>query len=164
VLRTFLRRLFASGKPALLAVGSPAPDFEERDHRGDVVRLADFAGKRVVVYFYPKADTPGCTKQACGFRDQDLGFGKIGVEVLGVSFDPPAENAAFAEKYGLGFRLLCDVDRSMGLAYKACENKDDAYPRRITYVIGPDARIEQAIDTKDAGGQAAELLGHLRPD
>jgi hypothetical protein len=52
----------------------------------------------------------------------------------------------------------------MGLAYKACENKDDAYPRRITYVIGPDARIEQAIDTKDAGGQAAELLGHLRPD
>jgi peroxiredoxin Q/BCP len=161
MLRTFFRRLFSSGQPALLAVGSAAPAFEERDHRGDVVRLADFAGKRFVLYFYPKADTPGCTKQACGFRDQDLGFGKLAIEVLGVSFDTPAENAAFAEKHGLGFRLLCDVDRSMGLAYKACEKRDDAYPRRITYVIGPDARIEQAIQTADAGGQAAELLGRL---
>jgi peroxiredoxin Q/BCP len=148
----------------MIATGAPAPDFELPDQDGEPVKLSAFRGQTVVVYFYPKADTPGCTTQACGFRDQDLGFGKIGVEVLGVSFDPPAENAAFAEKYGLGFRLLCDVDRSMGLAYKACENKDDAYPRRITYVIGPDARIEQAIDTKDAGGQAAELLGHLRPD
>jgi peroxiredoxin Q/BCP len=163
MLRTFLRRLFSRAEPALLAAGTRAPDFEVRDHRGDTLRLADLAGRRFVLYFYPKADTPGCTRQACGFRDQGLGYGALGIEVLGVSFDPPEANRAFAEKHGLGFRLLSDVDRAMGLAYRACETKDDAYPRRVTYVVGPDARIEQALETKDAGGQAAALLAELRP-
>lgn len=78
--------------------------------------------------------------------------------MLGISFDAPAENRAFAEKHGYTFPLLSDVDRKVGLAYKAAAKPDDAYARRYTYVIGPDGRIEQAIDTKDPGGQAAALL------
>ncbi len=78
--------------------------------------------------------------------------------VLGVSFDTPEDNRAFAEAQGFPFPLLCDVDRRMGLAYKACARADDAWPRRITYVIGADGRIEQAIETKDPGAQAGALL------
>jgi peroxiredoxin Q/BCP len=78
--------------------------------------------------------------------------------VLGISFDPPEANRAFAEKHGYTFPLLCGVDRRVGLAYQAAEKPDDAYARRYTYVIGPDGKIEQAIDTKDPGGQAAALL------
>ncbi len=78
--------------------------------------------------------------------------------MLGISFDTPAENKAFAEKFGYDFPLLCDVDRKIGLAYHAAESPKDKYAKRFTYVIGPDGKIEQAIDTKDPGGQAAELL------
>jgi peroxiredoxin Q/BCP len=85
------------------------------------------------------------------------------VTVLGVSFDPPAFNRAFAEKFGFPFPLLSDVSRQIGLAYGACERADDPYARRYTYVIGPDGRIEQAIDTKDPGGQAEALLSTLSP-
>lgn len=81
--------------------------------------------------------------------------------MLGISFDTPEENRKFAEEQKFPFPLLCDVDRKVGLAYKACENASDAYPRRITYVIGPDGKIEQAIVTQDAGGQAAALLDTL---
>jgi peroxiredoxin Q/BCP len=85
------------------------------------------------------------------------------VAVLGVSFDTPAENKSFAEKFQLPFPLLCDVQRLMGLAYQACASDKDAYPKRITYVIGPAGQIEQAIDTKDAAGQAAALLAGMKP-
>ena len=78
--------------------------------------------------------------------------------VLGVSFDTVEENAAFAAKFDFPFALLCDVDRAMGLAYGACDAKDAGYARRLTYVIGPDGTIEQAIDTSDPGAQASELL------
>ena len=81
--------------------------------------------------------------------------------MLGISFDTPEENRAFAEKHGYTFPLLSDVDRKTGLAYRAAEKPDDAYARRYTYVIGPDGRIEQAIDTKDPAGQAAALLETL---
>jgi peroxiredoxin Q/BCP len=80
------------------------------------------------------------------------------VTILGISFDAPAANKAFAEKFGYTFRLLSDTDRKVGLAYGAAEKADDAYAHRYTFVIGPDGVIEDAIDTKDAGGQAAELL------
>jgi len=80
------------------------------------------------------------------------------VSIVGVSFDSVESNRAFAETQAFPFPLLCDVDRKVGLAYKACETANDAYPRRITYVIGADGKIEQAIETKDAGGQA-ETLG-----
>ena len=78
--------------------------------------------------------------------------------MLGISFDTPAENKAFAEKFGYDFPLLCDVERKVGLAYRAAATAKDAYAKRFTYVIGPDGKIEQAIDTKDPGGQAEVLL------
>jgi len=81
--------------------------------------------------------------------------------VLGVSFDSAADNAKFARDQGYTYPLLCDVDRKVGLAYGACESAEDAYPRRYTFVIGPDGKIEQAIDTQDPGGQAAALLKAL---
>ncbi len=141
----------------MLNVGDPAPEFDLLDHRGKRHDLAQYRGKRFIVYFYPKADTPGCTKQSCGFRDRIRDFDTKQVPILGVSFDTQAENKAFAEKFSLPFPLLCDVERKMGLAYRACQSSKDAYPRRITYVIGTSGQIEQAIDTKDPAGQAAEL-------
>lgn len=156
---TFLRRTFGPPKPAMkLKKGDVAPPFRALDQDGNPVSLSDFAGKRVVLWFYPKADTPGCTKQLCGYRDQFEPYEKKGVVVLGVSFDEPAANKAFAQKFGYRRKLLSDADHKIALAYGAAEKSDDAYARRYSFVIGPDGKIEQAIDTKDAGGQAAELL------
>lgn len=81
--------------------------------------------------------------------------------VLGISFDTPEENRAFAEKFDFPYPLLCDVDRRVGLAYEACDSPKDGYAKRLTYVIGPDGKIERAIDTKDPAGQADELLKAL---
>jgi peroxiredoxin Q/BCP len=81
--------------------------------------------------------------------------------ILGISFDTVQENRAFAEKFGFPFRLLSDPDRKVGLAYKACDSAQDRYAKRYTYVIGPDGKIEQSIDTKDPGGQAAALLATI---
>ena len=83
------------------------------------------------------------------------------MRVFGVSFDSQEENRAFAEKLSFPFQLLCDTERSLGLAYGACTAKDEAHARRLTYVIGPDGRVEKAVDTKDPGAQAAELLDDL---
>jgi peroxiredoxin Q/BCP len=83
------------------------------------------------------------------------------VRVFGISFDNAAENRAFAEKFGYTFPLLCDVERKVGLAYGACKSEKDRYPARITYVVGPDGKIEQAIETKDPAGQAAALLAAI---
>jgi len=85
------------------------------------------------------------------------------VVVLGVSFDTPAENKAFADKFGYTFPLLCDVERTLGRAFGACQSEKDRYPARITYVVGPSGTIEQAIETKDPAGQAAALLALMPP-
>lgn len=161
-LGTFVRRMFAKGGPALLPVGAEAPGFELQDDHGRATKLASFRGRRVVLWFYPKASTPGCTKQGCAFRDHTAGFAAKDVAILGISFDAPAENRGFAAAQRFAFPLLSDVDRRVGLAYKACDSASDAYPRRITYVIGPDGRIERAIATQEPGAQAGELLATLR--
>jgi peroxiredoxin Q/BCP len=147
--------------PVMLHVGDPAPDFAATDHRGNLVTLSGLKGRRFVLWFYPKADTPGCTRQGCGFRDQAAGYAEKGVAIFGVSFDTEAENAAFAEKFSFPFPLLSDTDHEVGLAYGACDSPTDGYAQRITYVIGPDGLIEQAMKTKDPGGQAASLLATL---
>lgn len=162
MLRHLFGELFQKGKRPMLKAGEVAPPFEAIDHEGRTVRLKDFAGKRVVLWFYPKADTPGCTKQGCGFRDWHKDIANTGAQVLGVSFDTPADNKAFAEKFRFPFPLLCDVDRKIGLAYKACDTASEAYAKRFTYVIGPDGKIERAIDTKDPGAQAEALSKSLK--
>jgi peroxiredoxin Q/BCP len=148
-------------RPNMLKVGDTAPDFEVQDHTGKTVRLRELRGKRVVLFFYPKADTPGCTKQSCGFRDRFPDYQKAGISVFGVSFDTVEENAAFAKKFGFAYPLLCDTKRELGLAYKTCDSAQDPYSKRLTYVIGADGKIAQAIDTKDPAAQAATLLAML---
>ena len=102
---------------AELKRGEPAPDFELADQNGATVKLSDYSGKKVLVYFYPRADTPGCTKQACSVRDNMATLGSLGITVLGISPDPPSRQKKFDEKYGLGFPLLSDPEHRTAEAY-----------------------------------------------
>jgi peroxiredoxin Q/BCP len=130
----------------MLEPGDPAPPFALADASGKQVSLKDFAGRHVVLYFYPKDDTPGCTKEACGFRDAWSELRDLGVAVLGVSGDDAASHAKFAAKYRLPFTLLSDPDHRVMTAYGAYGPKT-MYGRKVVGVIrstvwiGPDGRI-----------------------
>ncbi len=108
---------------ANLKLGDKAPPFKLTDQGGKTVKLTDFKGKKVLVYFYPKADTPGCTKQACNVRDAGPDLSIVGVAAIGISPDKPEKQKKFDEKYGLGFRLLSDEDHSVAKAYGAWGTK-----------------------------------------
>ena len=128
--------------------GKAAPAFTLQDAMGNDVSLSSFAGKNVVVYFYPKDDTPGCTKEACGFRDGWSDLKKLGVVVLGVSADSPASHKKFAAKYKLPFTLLSDPDRRVMERYGAWGEKV-LYGKKVTGVIrstvwiGPDGKVKK---------------------
>ncbi len=130
----------------MLETGDQAPDFTLPDQHGKPVSLANLRGRTVVLYFYPKADTPGCTTQACGVRDHRLDYERANVVVLGVSPDPVEPIAAFDEKYDLGFPLLSDANHSVAEAYGVWVEKS-MYGRkymgneRTTFVIGADGLI-----------------------
>jgi thioredoxin-dependent peroxiredoxin len=145
----------------MLKTGDDAPEFELLDHEGRKVTSTSLRGRRYVLWFYPKADTPGCTKEGCGFRDHAPAYAKKGVDVFGVSFDAPADNKAFAAKFQFPFRLLSDVDRKLAIACGAAEDASAKSAKRLTFVIGANGRVEQAIETKDPAGQAASLLQTL---
>jgi peroxiredoxin Q/BCP len=129
-----------------MEIGDTAPDFTLRDQDGNTVRLADLRGRNVVVYFYPKADTPGCTTQACGVRDRAGEYSAADAVVLGVSPDPPEKLRKFADKHGLDFTLVSDEDHATAEAYGVWVEKS-MYGRtywgneRTTFVIDPDGRI-----------------------
>jgi thioredoxin-dependent peroxiredoxin len=145
----------------MISIGQAAPDFEVMDHTNKKVKLSDHRGKKVLLWFYPEADTPGCTKEGCGFRDLKGDLAKHDVDILGISFDPPAKNAAFAEKFGFNFPLLSDTDRAVGLSYGACAEPSAARPRRVSYLIGADGRVEKAYGFEakmDAAAHPAEVL------
>jgi thioredoxin-dependent peroxiredoxin len=135
---------------ALPEVGDKAPQFELANQDGDTVKLADFAGKNVVLYFYPKADTPGCTTQACGIRDRTSEYDDAGAVVLGVSPDQPKELRKFADKYDLKFTLLADTEHAVAEAYGVWAEKS-MYGRhywgnlRTTFVIDGDGRIARVF-------------------
>lgn len=148
-----------------LAPADPAPDFALPDQHGQEVRLADLRGRRVLVYFYPKADTPGCTTQACGLRDVAARVGDTAI--VGISPDPPAKQARFDEKYGLGFPLLSDPDHAVAEAYGAWGERS-MYGRtymgiiRSAFLVDPEGRIEQAwpkISPKDTPTRLLRALG-----
>jgi peroxiredoxin Q/BCP len=146
----------------LLHVGDTAPDFRLPDHTGKERTLGEFRGKRVLLWFYPKADTPGCTKEGCGFRDRAPDYSKLNVEILGASFDNAQDNAAFVKKYDFKFPLLSDTSRSLGLAYGACDDAKAQYPTRISYLIGADGKIEKVwgqVDAKSHPNTVLEELG-----
>jgi peroxiredoxin Q/BCP len=149
-----------------LSPGDAAPEFTLPDADGKPVSLADYRGRRVVVYFYPAASTPGCTKQACDFRDSLADLGDAGLDVLGISPDEPAKLVRFREKEGLTFPLLSDSDRSVLTAWGAFGEKT-MYGRtvtgviRSTFVVGADGRIEVAQYNVRASGHVAKLRKEL---
>jgi thioredoxin-dependent peroxiredoxin len=130
--------------------GDKAPDFELQDQDGNSVELSDHAGETVVLYFYPRADTPGCTTQACGIRDRRADYESAGAVVLGVSPDEPAALRRFADKHDLDFTLLADPDHSVAEAYgvwveKSMYGKKYMGIQRATFIIGPDGKVAKAF-------------------
>lgn len=150
----------------MLKEGDKAPDIRLANDAGEPFKLSDLRGKRVVLYFYPKADTPGCTTQACEFRDDIQAFEKIGAVVVGVSPDKPAALAKFKRKYELPFPLLADEEKTAANAYGVWKEKN-MYGRKVmgiersTFVIGSDGKIEKIYGKVKAQGHAAAVLAAL---
>ncbi len=145
----------------MLQPGAEAPDFSVNDHNGNAVNLKDFRGKKIVLWFYPKADTPGCTMEGQGFRDDFEKFEEKGIQIFGVSLDNENDNKAFAEKYSFPYPLLCDVGKDIAAAYHAVKNKDDGYAARISYVIGEDGKILESIENVDTKNHSNDLCSRL---
>jgi peroxiredoxin Q/BCP len=143
----------------LLAVGSPAPMFTAVAHDGQHVDLAKLHGKYVVLYFYPMDDTPGCTKEACEFRDNWTKLQKLGVAVYGVSGQDTASHKAFAAKYNLPFPLIPDPKGELAAKYKVPMTMGIA--RRITYLIGKDGNIAHVWPQVTPVGHASEILAQI---
>ncbi|MDQ7949997.1 MAG: thioredoxin-dependent thiol peroxidase [Pedobacter sp.] len=148
-------------------IGDKAPTFTSKDQNGNQVSLEQFSGKKVILYFYPKDDTPGCTAEACDFRDNYQGLKSKGIEVLGVSIDDEKSHQKFINKHSLPFTLLADTDKSIVEAYgvwgeKSMYGKTYMGTNRTTFVIdeqGNIAHIITKVDSKNPTAQVLELLG-----
>lgn len=148
----------------MLQKGTKAPDFEGFDENGNRVRLSDFKGKKLVLYFYPKDSTPGCTAEACDLRDNYHRFLSLGYEVLGVSRDSQASHRRFIEKQQLPFHLISDTDLTLLKAYEAwgikkMYGKETEGTLRTTYVIDEEGVIEEAIAKVNTKNHTQQLLG-----
>ena len=150
----------------MIEVGDLAPDFSLPSDRGEVVRLSEMRGTRVILFFYPKDDTSGCTKEACGFRDAMPSIQARGATVLGVSPDPVRSHERFRDKYGLNFPLLADEEHRVADAYGAWGTKK-LYGReyegilRSTFLIGEDGRIEKVYRKVRPADHAEEVVAEL---
>jgi thioredoxin-dependent peroxiredoxin len=134
----------------MIEQGDEAPDFELPDQDARAVKLSDFRGQPVVVYFYPKADTPGCTTQACGVRDHHADYQKVGSVVLGISPDPVSKVKRFHDKYDLDFPLLADEGHAVADAYgvwaeKSMYGKTYLGNERTTFIVGPDGKVANVL-------------------
>ena len=147
----------------MLKEGSVAPDFKTTNTNGETVRLKDLRGQKVVIYFYPKDDTPGCTKEACSFRDAFADFKKRGIEVLGVSTDSEASHQKFTAKYKLPFTLLADTDHSIADAYgvygeKKFMGRTYMGVKRMTFLIDEKGKIAKIFEKVKVDEHAREVL------
>jgi peroxiredoxin Q/BCP len=140
--------------------GKPAPDFELESDSGDTVKLSDLRGKPVVLYFYPKDDTPGCTRQACGIRDAWGEFQRAGAEVFGISADDQASHERFKSKYELPFTLLADPKRKLGEPYGVGQEGKRSY-ERSTFVIDADGNVVRIMRRVNPDRHADEVLAAL---
>ena len=150
----------------MLEIGSTAPDFTLPDQEGTLHSLSDYRGKKVILYFYPKDNTPGCSKQACGYSESAPQFTDKGTVILGISKDSVASHKKFAEKYGLNFTILSDPDRTVIEAYDVWKEKK-LYGKvsmgvvRTTYLIDENGTITGANDKVKAAEDAAKMLEQL---
>jgi peroxiredoxin Q/BCP len=144
-------------------IGDPAPAFDLPDHLGQRHRLQDYAGKWVVLYFYPKNDTPGCTKEACSFRDDLFQLEKLGAKVIGASVDDTDSHAKFAKKYNLPFPLLVDKDGKLAASYGALTNLGVVkFAKRYTFLIDPDGKIAKVYLSVDTSRHSQEIIDDLK--
>jgi len=150
----------------MLQEGDAAPDFVTTDQNGNTVKLSDHSGSRVVLYFYPKDDTPGCTTEACSFRDGYGEYQRNGVTILGISPDSPKSHKKFQEKYALPFSLLADTDHKVCETYEVWGRKkfmgreyDGVF--RTTFVIGSDGVLRKVFENVKPDGHAQEVLAAL---
>ena len=141
--------------------GQPAPDFELESDAGETVKLSELRGKPVVLYFYPKDDTPGCTRQACGIRDAWGEFQRAGAEVFGISADSQASHERFKSKYSLPFTLLADPERTLGEPYGVSREGKRSY-ERSTFVIDADGNVAKIMRRVNPDRHADEVLDALR--
>ncbi|MGB3788850.1 MAG: peroxiredoxin [Phormidesmis sp.] len=141
-----------------LSEGSKAPNFSSTDDAGNSVSLSDFSGKTAVIYFYPKDDTPGCTKQACSFRDSYSEYEGKDIAVLGVSMDDETSHKAFKEKFSLPFPLIVDSD---GAIAKAFDVEGGGYAKRVTFVIDGEGTITKVYDSINTETHASDVLAGL---
>ncbi len=147
----------------MLKQNEKAPQFELRDQNGRIVRLQDFTGKPLVLYFYPRDDTPGCTTEACNFRDDHSVYQKLNVEIIGVSTDDEASHVEFISKYDLPFTLLADVDHKVSEAYgvwvkKKNFGKEYFGIKRTTFLIGKDGMIVKVFEGVKPASHSSEVI------
>lgn len=162
IAKTLVAMAAAAGSSAsALTVGDPAPDFKAASTSGAEVSLKDFSGSWLVLYFYPKSFTPGCTKEACSLRDGFAGILGLGAKILGVSVDSLATQQKFKAEHQLPFDLLADEDKGVARAYDAL-GLGGLMARRVTYLISPDGRIARVIDSVRTGDHDAQVAESLR--
>jgi peroxiredoxin Q/BCP len=150
-----------------MTIGDKAPAFKLPASNGETIELADYKGKKIVLYFYPRADTPGCTKEACGFRDAIAGYKKLGVPVFGISPDPVKDVQKFSEKFKLNFPLLADEDHAVTEKYdqwveKSMYGKKYMGAARTTFVIDENGNIEHIFEKVKPEGHDQEVLEYMR--
>jgi len=145
----------------MLYPGDTAPDFTATSHTGVSVTLSSLRGKKVLLWFYPEADTPGCSLEGRGFRDHREYYDENGIQIVGVSFDQVERNAAFAQKHDFKFPLLSDVDRKIALAYGACSGVKAQHAERMSFLIDEDGKIARVYDAVDPRDHPAKVLAEI---
>lgn len=147
----------------LLQPGDTFPAWSLVDQTGATVTSRELAGKTYLLWFYPKAMTPGCTAEGQGLRDHFPALQAAGIAVLGVSFDDPKDNAAFVREQHFPFRLLSDHDRALAAAVGAADSREQPVARRISYLVGPDGKVRRAYDAVNPATHAQQVLADVAP-
>jgi thioredoxin-dependent peroxiredoxin len=145
----------------MLKAGDPAPDFTLVAHDGAKLSLASLRGVKVLLWFFVEANTPACALEGRGFRDHQAYFDESNIRVVGISFDSPEDNAAFARKYEFGFPLLSDSDHAVAIAFGACSGAGARYPERMSFLIDERGAIERVYDQVDPRDHPARVLADV---
>lgn len=158
VVLLFSSNTYAADNSDMLEIGEKAPNFKLKNSNGEKMSLKDFKGTPTVVYFYPKDDTPGCTTEACSFRDNYSSYKENNIDVIGISYDSPESHKAFKEKYNLPFTLLSDSKKKVAKKYGADRQPNNNVAKRITYLLDADGKVVKVYPNVTPDGHATEIL------